>query len=208
MQTMVIGIAGGTGSGKTTLTNRLKHHFGDDVSVIYHDNYYKQHDDLTYEERCQLNYDHPDAFDTDLFIEHLCALRAGQTIACPVYDFTVHNRADKTLTVTPARVLIVEGILIFANRELRELMDIKIFVDTDADVRLLRRLSRDVRERGRSMDSVIGQYLATVKPMHEQFVEPSKRYADLIVLEGGENNVALDMIVRRVERHLAGGDEA
>ena len=125
-----------------------------------------------------------------------------------MYDFTVHNRADKTLTVTPARVLIVEGILIFANRELRELMDIKIFVDTDADVRLLRRLSRDVRERGRSMDSVIGQYLATVKPMHEQFVEPSKRYADLIVLEGGENNVALDMIVRRVERHLAGGDEA
>lgn len=207
METMVIGIAGGTGSGKTTLTDRLKRHFGDDVSVVYHDNYYKSHDDLTYEQRCELNYDHPDAFDTDLLIEHLAALRAGQEIDCPVYDFTVHNRSDKTLRIKPSRVLLIEGILIFQNRALRDLMDIKIFVDTDADVRLLRRLSRDVKERGRSLDSVVNQYLSTVKPMHEQFVEPSKRAADIIVLEGGHNAVALDMIIQRVERHLQSAEK-
>lgn len=202
METMVIGIAGGSGSGKTTLTNRLQQSFGGDVSVIYHDNYYKSHDDMPYEQRCLLNYDHPDAFDTDLMIEHLAALRAGQTVECPVYDFTVHNRAPQTVTLAPAPVLIVEGILIFQNRALRDLMDIKIYVDTDADVRLLRRLRRDVKKRGRSLDSVISQYLSTVKPMHEQFVEPSKRAADLIVLEGGRNDVALEMICHRVESHL------
>ena len=150
METMVIGIAGGSGSGKTTLTNRLQQSFGGDVSVIYHDNYYKSHDALPYEQRCLLNYDHPDAFDTDLMIEHLAALRAGQTVECPVYDFTVHNRAPQTVTVAPAPVLIVEGILIFQNRALRDLMDIKIYVDTDADVRLLRRLRRDVRAAHRT----------------------------------------------------------
>lgn len=204
MDVMVIGIAGGTGSGKTTLTNRLKEHFGDDVSVIYHDNYYKRHDEMPYEERCLLNYDHPDAFDTDLMMEHLCALKAGQVIHCPVYDYTVHNRSAETIEVRPAKVIIVEGILIFQNRELRDLMDIKIFVDTDADVRILRRILRDVKKRGRSLDSVVEQYLTTVKPMHEQFVEPSKRAADIIVLEGGRNLVALDMIIQRVTSHIEG----
>lgn len=204
MDVMVIGIAGGTGSGKTTLTNRLKEHFGDDVSVIYHDNYYKRHDEMPYEERCLLNYDHPDAFDTDLMIEHLLALKAGKAIHCPVYDYTIHNRSAETIEVRPAKVIIVEGILIFQNGELRSLMDIKIFVDTDADVRILRRIMRDVKKRGRSLDSVVEQYLTTVKPMHEQFVEPSKRAADIIVLEGGRNLVALDMIIQRVTSHIDG----
>lgn len=204
MDVMVIGIAGGTGSGKTTLTNRLKEHFGDDVSVIYHDNYYKRHDEMPYQERCLLNYDHPDAFDTDLMIEHLLALKAGKAIHCPVYDYTIHNRSAQTIEVRPAKVIIVEGILIFQNCELRSLMDIKIFVDTDADVRILRRIMRDVKKRGRSLDSVVEQYLTTVKPMHEQFVEPSKRAADIIVLEGGRNLVALDMIIQRVTSHIDG----
>lgn len=199
---MIIGIAGGTGSGKTTLTNRLKERFGDDVTVIYHDNYYKRHDEMTYEERCLLNYDHPDAFDTDLMIEHIRALKEGKSIECPVYDFTVHNRSDKTLLIKPTKVIIVEGILIFQNTYLREQMDIKIFVDTDADVRILRRILRDVKERGRSLESVVNQYLTTVKPMHEQFVEPSKRAADLIVLEGGQNLVALDILIQRVHNHV------
>lgn len=203
---MIIGIAGGTGSGKTTLTNRLKERFGDDVSVVYHDNYYKCHDDITYEERCLLNFDHPDAFDTDLMIEHIRMLRAGQSVECPVYDFTVHNRSDKTVTIRPTKVIIIEGILIFENKFLCDLMDIKIFVDTDADVRILRRILRDVKERGRSLDSVVSQYLTTVKPMHEQFVEPSKRAADIIVLEGGQNVVALDILIQRVYNHVHGLD--
>ena len=204
MNSIVIGIAGGTGSGKTTLTRRLKERFGADVSVISHDNYYKQHDELSYQERCKLNYDHPDAFDTDLMVEQVQALRRGETIACPVYDFTVHNRSGETLLIAPTSVIVLEGILIFAEPRLRELMDIKIYVDTDADVRILRRIVRDVNKRGRSLESVVSQYLTTVKPMHEQFVEPSKRYADIIVPEGGKNSVALDMIIRRVEHHLAG----
>ena len=199
---MIIGIAGGTGSGKTTLTNRLKERFGGDVSVVYHDNYYKAHDEMTYEERCKLNYDHPDAFDTDLMIEHIDRLKSGQAILCPTYDYTAHNRAAETVEVLPTKVIIVEGILIFQNKALRDLMDIKIFVDTDADVRILRRITRDVKERGRSLDSVVSQYLTTVKPMHEQFVEPSKRSADIIVLEGGHNVVALDMIIQRVKTHI------
>lgn len=201
---MIIGIAGGTGSGKTTLTNRLKDRFGEDVTVVYHDNYYKRHDEMTYEERCLLNYDHPDAFDTDLMIEHIRALKAGESIECPVYDFTVHNRSDRTLIIKPTKVIIVEGILIFQNAYLRDQMDIKIFVDTDADVRILRRILRDVEERGRSLESVVTQYLTTVKPMHEQFVEPSKRAADIIVLEGGQNVVALDILIQRVHNHVHG----
>ena len=181
METMIIGIAGGTGSGKTTLTLRLKEHFGEDVSILYHDNYYKQHDDMPYEERCRLNYDHPDAFDTELLIADLQALRRGEAVHSPTYDYTVHNRAAETVEVRPARV---------------------ILVDTDADVRILRRIMRDVKKRGRSLDSVVQQYLTTVKPMHEQFVEPSKRYADLIVPEGGKNAVALDMIIQRVKSHM------
>lgn len=202
MDSIIIGIAGGTGSGKTTLTRRLKERFGSDVSVLSHDNYYKSHDDLSYEQRARLNYDHPDAFDTDLLVEHLAALRRGETIACPVYDFKQHNRSDETLLIAPTGVIIVEGILIFADSKLRDMMDVKIFVDTDADVRILRRVVRDVNKRGRTLESVVAQYLTTVKPMHEQFVEPSKRYADIIVPEGGKNAVALDMIIRRVEHHL------
>ena len=204
MDTMVIGIAGGTGSGKTTLTRSLKETFGDDVSVIYHDNYYKAHHDLTYDQRAALNYDHPDAFDTALMVADIRRLLAGETIRCPVYDYTVHDRSDRTTPVEPTKVLIVEGILIFADPALRDLMDIKIFVDTDADVRILRRITRDVMERGRSLESVIGQYLNTVKPMHEQFVQPSRQYADIVVLEGGRNLVALDMITRRIRGHIQG----
>ncbi len=202
MDIMVIGIAGGTGSGKTTITKKLVQRFGGDVSVIYHDNYYKAHHNMPYEERAKLNYDHPDSFDTDILIEDLKQLRAGHSIKCPVYDYSIHDRTDHTITVKPARVIIVEGILIFQSKELCDLMDIKIYVDTDADVRILRRIVRDVRDRGRSLDSVVNQYLTTVKPMHEQFVEPSKRNADIIIPEGGYNQVALEMVVERVRAHL------
>ncbi len=201
---MVIGIAGGTGSGKTTITRKLIENFGPDVSVVNHDNYYKAHHDMPYEERAKLNYDHPNAFDTDMLIEALKELRAGRSVECPVYDYTVHDRSKETITIKPARVIIVEGILIFENRVLCDQMDIKIYVDTDADVRILRRIVRDVRDRGRSLESVINQYLATVKPMHEQFVEPSKRNADIIVPQGGHNRVALEMVMERVRAHLEG----
>ena len=199
---LVIGIAGGTGSGKTTLMHNLITEFSDVVTVLSHDNYYKRHDDLTYEQRCQLNYDEPAALETDLMARHLDILRRGEAIDCPVYDFTVHNRSDETIRITPKKVIIVEGILIFENKELRDLMDIKVFVDTDADVRLCRRIVRDVRERGRTLESVVEQYQNTVKPMHEQYVEPSKKFADIIVPEGGRNLVALDMIMGRIRRHL------
>lgn len=202
MDIMVLGVAGGTGSGKTTLTRRLKERFGDQISVISHDNYYKRQDHLTYDERCRTNYDHPDAFDTDLMVEHLAALKRGETIYCPVYDFSEHNRSDDLLEIKPAPVILVEGILIFSSQELCDLMDIKVFVDTDADVRILRRIVRDVKKRGRTLDSVVSQYLTTVKPMHEQFVEPSKRRADLIIPEGGKNPVALEMLIHRLENHL------
>lgn len=203
MNTMIIGIAGGTGSGKTTLTRKLQQIFGADVSVVYHDNYYKRLDNMTYEERCMVNYDHPDSFDTDLMVADLKRLIAGEVIRCPVYDYTIHNRSDRFVEVRPTKVVIVEGILIFENKALRDLMDIKIFVDTDADVRILRRILRDVKERERSLESVISQYLNTVKPMHEQFVQPSRQYADLVVLEGGHNLVALDMIEQRIRSHIA-----
>ena len=199
---MVIGIAGGTGSGKTTITRRLVECFGQDVSVINYDNYYKAHHYMTYEERAQLNYDHPDAFDTDLLVQALRDLKKGESIQCPVYDYSIHDRTDKTVTIHPAKVIIVEGILIFQSKELCRQMDIKLFVDTDADVRILRRIVRDVRDRGRSLESVVNQYLTTVKPMHEQFVEPSKRNADIIIPEGGHNVVALEMVVERVRAHI------
>ena len=201
MNTIFIGIAGGTGSGKTTLTEHLAQRFGPDISVVHHDNYYKRQD-CPFEERCKQNYDHPDAFDTELMVEDLKRLKAGETIHCPVYDYTIHNRSDKTVTVQPAPVIIVEGILIFDSSELCDLMDMKVFVDTDADVRILRRIVRDVKERGRTLDSVVNQYLTTVKPMHEQFVEPSKRKADLIVPEGGHNLVALELLIKWVDNHL------
>ena len=205
MNTILLGIAGGTGSGKTTLANRLVDSFGsDEVSILRHDNYYKRHNEMCYEERTKLNYDHPDAFDTELLCEHIRMLKAGKPIHMPLYDYSAHNRSDRTVLVHPAPVIVLEGILIFAEPSLCELMDIKVFVDTDADVRILRRIIRDVKERGRSLDSVINQYLTTVKPMHEQFVEPGKRRADIIIPEGGENKVALDMLIERVHKHLRG----
>jgi len=200
---LVIGIAGGTGSGKTTLMKNIIERFGDVVTVLSHDNYYRRHDELTYEERCRINYDEPAALETDLMAQHLDLLRRGEPIKCPVYDFTQHNRSDETITVVPKSVIIVEGILIFEDAPLRELMDIKIFVDTDADVRLCRRIKRDVNKRGRTLESVLTQYQETVKPMHEKYVEPSKKYADIVVPEGGKNLVALDMIMGRIARHLA-----
>lgn len=202
METMTIGIAGGTGSGKTTITRKIMRRFGNDVSVIYHDNYYKAHDNLPYEERCKLNYDHPNAFDTELLLSHIRALKNGESIDCPVYDYSIHNRSDKTVRINPAKVLVIEGILIFADKRICDEMDIKIFVDTDADVRILRRIVRDVRDRARSLESVIDQYLTTVKPMHEQFVEPSKRNADVIIPEGGHNEVALSMVLERIKGYL------
>lgn len=202
---MTIGIAGGTGSGKTTITRRLLQKFSSNVSVIYHDNYYKAHNDLNYEQRSLLNYDCPDAFDTELMLRDLKRLRAGEAIRCPVYDYTIHNRSEKAVLVKPSPVVIVEGILILQDPRLCELLDIKIFVDTDADVRILRRIVRDVRDRGRSLESVVDQYLTTVKPMHEMYVEPSKRNADIIIPEGGHNLVAMDMLIERIRAHVGGG---
>ena len=178
MHTMIIGIAGGTGSGKTTLTDHLAAHFGPAISVVHHDNYYKRQD-VPFEVRCQQNYDHPDAFDTDLMVQQLKELKAGRTIRCPVYSYADYNRTDETVLIRPAPVIIVEGILIFHDPRLRQLMDIRIFVETDADVRILRRALRDVEERGRSMQSIVQQYLTTVKPMHEQFVEPRENMPTL-----------------------------
>jgi len=202
MDVLTIGIAGGTGSGKTTITKRVLREFGEDVTILHHDSYYKAHDDMSYEERSKLNYDHPDSMETDLMLRHIRALKRGETVETPVYDFTVHNRSNKTAVVKPARVLVVEGILIFADKRLCDEMDIKIFVDTDADVRILRRIVRDVRDRGRSVESVASQYLNTVKPMHEQFVEPSKRNADIIIPEGGKNMVAMEMVLERIRGFL------
>ena len=199
---LVIGIAGGTGSGKTTLMKNIINRFGDVMTVLSHDNYYRRRDELTYEERCKINYDEPAALETDLMAYHLDQLRRGETIQCPVYDFTQHNRSDETITIVPKSVIVVEGILIFENEPLRDLMDIKIFVDTDADVRLCRRIKRDVNKRGRTLESVLTQYQETVKPMHEKYVEPSKKFADIVVPEGGKNLVALDMIMGRIARHL------
>lgn len=201
-EVMVIGIAGGTGCGKNTITRKLVQRFSGDVSVINHDNYYKAHHDMPYEQRSKLNYDHPDAFDTELLISDLRKLKSGENIICPVYDYTIHDRSEKTMLIKPAKVIILEGILIFADKALCDEMDIKIFVDADADVRILRRITRDVRDRGRSLESVVSQYLTTVKPMHEQFVEPSKRNADIIIPEGGHNIVAFDMVVERVKAHI------
>ena len=200
---IVIGIAGGTGSGKSNLIQKIKDEFSNEITMLSHDFYYKQHNEIPFEERKKLNYDHPNSFDTDLMIEHVRRLAMGQSINRPVYDFTIHNRVDETVLVEPAKVIIVEGILIFQDPTLRDMFDIKIFVETDADVRILRRALRDVEERGRSMQSVVTQYLTTVKPMHEQFVEPTRKYADIVVLEGGHNLVALDLIMQRIANHIA-----
>ncbi len=192
----MIGVAGGTASGKTTVVQRIVESLGDrHVTVLEHDRYYRDRNDLRFEERAALNYDHPDALETDLMVQHIRALREGRPIEAPVYDFTLHARKSVTETIEPRRAIIVEGILIFADSGLRDLMDIKVFVDTDADTRFIRRLQRDVAERGRTMESVIEQYLGTVKPMHFEFVEPTKRYADIILPQGGHNAVAIDMLL-------------
>lgn len=201
-ESLVIGIAGGSGSGKTTLLKNLMNRFGDVITVLSHDNYYRAHNDMSYEERCGLNYDEPAAFETELMVAQLDQLRRGEAIDCPVYDFTIHNRSEETIHVVPKKVIIVEGILIFADPALRDLMDVKIFVDTDADIRLCRRVKRDVNKRGRTLESVLLQYQQTVKPMHELYVEPSKRFANLVVLEGGKNLVALEMIETHIQKYL------
>ena len=195
----VIGIAGGTASGKTTIVNRLKEYFKDDISLVGHDSYYLAHDEMPFEERSRLNYDHPASFETNRMIADIRKLKEGMAVDCPVYDFTIHNRSDRTVRIEPRPVIIVEGILILENEELRKLMDIKIFVDTDADERITRRLIRDMQERGRSAQSVVDQYIATVKPMHEKYVEPSKKYADIIIPRGGENEIAIRMLIEHLK---------
>lgn len=201
MDCVIIGIAGGTGSGKSTFTNRLKKQFGDDITVIYHDNYYRQRDDIPFEERKKINYDHPDALETDMLVEHLKKLRDGESVVCPVYDFSQHNRSKDTIVIKPSKVIIIEGILVLQDDRLRSLMDIKIFVEADADERILRRALRDVEERGRDLRGIMEQYLTTVKPMHYLYVEPSKRQAD-VVINSGLNDVAYDIISTKIKTYL------
>lgn len=204
MKPVVIGIAGGTGSGKTTVARAVYDRVGRDrIEWISHDSYYRNFDDLSPEERQKINFDHPDSLETELLVRHLDVLGKGSSVEVPLYDFAAYARKSETQRVQPRRVLIVEGILILAEPELRRRIDIKLFVDTPADIRFMRRLMRDIRSRGRSVESVVEQYVTTVRPMHEEFVEPSKRYADLIIPEGGENQVALDAIISRVEHLLA-----
>ena len=204
MDCIIIGIAGGTGSGKSTFTNRLRDRFGDNITVIYHDNYYKRHDDIPFEERKKLNYDHPDALETDLLIEHIKRLRNGESIECPVYDYKVHNRSDKTVRIDPRKIILIEGILLLADPRLRSLLDIKIYVEADADERILRRILRDVKERGRDIDNIVEQYLTTVKPMHYLYVEPTRATAD-IVINSGMNDVAFDIVQSKIRLMLEEG---
>lgn len=194
MNTIVVGIAGGTASGKSTVVEKIQEYFPHDVVVICHDYYYLAHDELSYDERCKLNYDHPKAFETELMAHDIKQLKEGNPIYCPQYDYTIHNRSQEVLRVEPKPVIILDGILVLEDPLLRGLMDVKIFVDTDADERLRRRIIRDMRKRGRSIDSILEQYSNTVKPMHEQFIEPSKKYADIIIPRGGKNEVALQML--------------
>jgi uridine kinase len=203
MRPIVIGVAGGTGSGKTTVANEILQQVGaEHLAFIPHDAYYRELGHLAKEERAKVNFDHPDSLETELLIEHLEALRKGQAVEVPIYDFTTHMRTQRTRRVEPAPVILVEGILIFVEPELRELLDVKLYVDTDADVRFIRRLQRDVQDRGRSVESVCEQYLSTVRPMHMEFVEPSKRYADVIIPEGGFNRVAIAMVAARLRNML------
>ena len=204
MKPMIIGIAGGSGSGKSTFTNRLKDRFGDQVAVLYHDNYYRAHDDMPFEERKKLNYDHPDALETELLVEHLKQLKTGHAIQCPTYNYSLHTRAKETITIEPKRVILLEGILVLCDKRLRELLDIKIFVDADADERILRRIVRDTAERGRDIENIIDQYLSTVKPMHNLYVEPTKIYADVIT-NSGMNDVAFDLVSNKIRAFLASG---
>ena len=198
MDCVVIGIAGGTGSGKSTFTNRLRDRFPDDVAVLYHDNYYRRQDDIPFEERKKVNYDHPSSLETDLMIEHLKLLKQGIAVDCPVYDYSLHNRSDKTIHVEPRPIILAEGILLLADPLLHDLIDIKIYVEADADERILRRIVRDVKERGRDLDNIVSQYLTTVKPMHYLFVEPTRATAD-IVINSGMNDVAFDIVQSKIK---------
>jgi uridine kinase len=204
---LIIGIAGGSGSGKTTLAELILEHIGEDkIAFLPHDAYYRNQDQLPYEERVKVNYDHPDSLETELLIRHIQDLEAGKPIELPVYDFTIHSRKHETVTIEPHSIILVEGILIFYEKKLRKLFDVKLFVDADPDIRFIRRLTRDITERGRSVESVINQYQATVRPMYLEFVEASKRYADIIIPEGGRNSVALEMVIARLESLL--GEES
>ncbi|MCI8887523.1 MAG: uridine kinase [Hungatella sp.] len=205
MDTVIIGIAGGTGSGKSTFTNRLKEAFRDDVAVLYYDNYYRVQDNIPFEERKKVNYDHPDAFETELLLEQLWDLKEGKTIACPLYDFSRHNRSDQLVMVEPRKVILLEGILVLADERLRKLMDIKVYVEADADERILRRVIRDVKERGRDIEGVAEQYLATVKPMHYLYVEPTRALAD-IVINSGMNQVAFELVRNNIEKIIKSAD--
>ena len=198
MESVIIGIAGGTGSGKSTFTNRLKKEFGEDVAVVYHDNYYRRQDDIPFEERKKVNYDHPDSLETDLLVEHLKMLKSGQAVDCPVYDYSQHNRSDRVQHIEPKRIILAEGILLLADARVRDLIDIRIFVEADADERILRRIVRDVKERGRDLDNIVEQYLITVKPMHYLYVEPTKATADIII-NSGMNDVAFDIVKSKIQ---------
>lgn len=198
---LVIGIAGGTGSGKSTFTNRIKEDFGDAVEVLYHDNYYKSRRDIPFEERITINYDHPDSLETELLIRHLNELKSGHPINCPIYDFLKHDRTEDTYLITPSPVIIVEGILVFQNEDLRNIFDLKIYVEADADERIMRRAIRDIKERGRDIEGVFSQYVNTVKPMHYQYVEPSKVSADIII-NGGMNNMAFDLVITKINKQI------
>lgn len=204
MDNLIIGIAGGSGSGKSTLTENIKKRFGDDVTVVLHDYYYKAHDDMTYDERAQLNYDAPYAYDTDLMIRDLTLLKKGKKAIAPVYDFSIHNRRPETQEILPTKVIVVEGILVLEEQQLCDLFDIKVFVDADADIRIIRRIKRDMQVRARSFDSIVNQYITTVKPMHEMYVEPSKKNADIVILHGGENTVALDLLYHKIANFING----
>lgn len=203
----IIGVAGGTASGKSTIVDVLRKKFKNDIIVICHDNYYKSHSNLLFEERVKLNYDHPNAFDTEIMIRDLKELINGNEIKRPVYDYTIHDRSDEQVIVQPKKVIVVDGILVLENKELRDLMDIKIYVETDDDERLIRRIQRDAIDRGRSLQSVIDQYRNTVKPMHDQFVAPSKKYADIIIPYGGQNKIAIEMLLENVKKRIYGNDE-
>ena len=202
MKPLMIGIAGGTGSGKSTFTDRLKEMFGEDIAVLYHDNYYRSNDGVPMEKRREINYDHPDSLETELLVEHLIKLRSGTAVMSPVYDFSQHNRTTETIRVEPKKIIIVEGILVLADQRLRDLFDIRIFVEADADERILRRAMRDLKERGRDIEEIMRQYLATVKPMHYMFVEPSKAKADFVI-NGGMNPVSLDIVAAKIRERLA-----
>ncbi len=205
MNCIIIGIAGGTGSGKSTFTNRLKDEFNDNVAVIYHDNYYRRQDDVSFEDRKKVNYDHPDSLDTQLLLKHLYMLKDGRAVDCPVYDYSLHNRSDQTVHIEPRKIIIAEGILLLADKRIRDLLDIKIYVEADADERILRRVVRDVKERGRDIDNIVEQYLTTVKPMHYLYVEPTRAMAD-IVINSGMNHVAFDIVRSKIQLMLSEED--